>query len=160
MAELKRNLMVLLVCLALPLASAQGVFYLGFRSSAITPLYSTNAPLLLGLQLGVPLTERLGVRAALDAALFFRSVIQADLLYSQPLGGGVRWYVGAGPTILPTATSPALTPGRVTGFTQPSALKELTHQGFLPRCSLPSPSNPRRSGEGSGLASTFISERF
>lgn len=97
MAELKRTLLVLLVCLALPPASAQGVFYLGFRSSAITPLYSTNAPLLLGLQLGVPLTERLGVRAALDGAPFFRSVIQADLLYSQPLGGGVRWYVGAGP---------------------------------------------------------------
>lgn len=90
----KRLLVVLLVGLALPTASSR-VFYLGLELSATTALYNADYPYLIGLRLGVPLTEHLEVRAALDTAIF-KNVIQADVLY-QVTAEGVRWYAGAGP---------------------------------------------------------------
>jgi hypothetical protein len=68
---------------------------LGLKLSATTALYNADYPYLIGLRLGVPLTEQSEVRAALDTATL-KNVIQANVLY-QMTAEGVRWYAGAGP---------------------------------------------------------------
>lgn len=86
----------LLILLVLSCAAAQGSVYLGVRLAGATLLEEIGggAPF-LGVQLGVRALEPVELRAAYDVSLGV-SYAQADLLYSQPLGGGARGYAGAG----------------------------------------------------------------
>ncbi len=94
----KRSLLLLLAVLAVSSTHAQSA-YIGLRLAGATSL-DTSAERLpyLGLQLGLRVAGPLELRAALDTFLLASSA-HADLLYTQPLGGGVRGYLGAGPDL-------------------------------------------------------------
>lgn len=87
----------LLIFLVLSCAAAQGSVYLGVRLAGATLLEEIGggAPF-LGVQLGVRVLDPVELRVAYDASLGL-TYAQADLLYSQPLGDGLRGYAGAGP---------------------------------------------------------------
>ncbi len=90
------RVLLLLILVLLPFASARDGAYVGLRLAAASKLYPSDAPLTVGVQAGLPLTDTLEVRAALESGLL-NSVISSDALYIQPLADGLRGYVGAGP---------------------------------------------------------------
>lgn len=91
-----KRVSALLVLLILSCAGAQGSVYLGVRLTGATLLEEIGggAPF-LGVQLGVRALDPVELRVAYDVSIGV-SYAQADLLYSQPLGGSIRGYAGAG----------------------------------------------------------------
>ena len=88
---------ILLVFLVLSCAAAQDILYVGFRLAAATGLeeVASGVAPYLGLQVGVRALDPLELRVAYDVSLGL-TYAQADLLYSQPLGDGLRGYTGLG----------------------------------------------------------------
>lgn len=100
---MKRFVLTLLTLLVLSSAAAQDSVYLGVRVAGATSLDESAEEIpYLGLQFGVRVTGPLEVRAAFDTLLLASSA-HADLLYIQPLGGGARGYLGAGPDLYTNA---------------------------------------------------------
>lgn len=86
--------------LTLSCAAAQDTLYVGLRLAAATGLeeVASGVAPYLGLQVGLRALEPLELRAAYDVSLGL-SYAQADLLYSQPVGDGLRGYAGVGPDL-------------------------------------------------------------
>ena len=88
---------ILLVLLVSSCAAAQDTLYLGFRLAAATGLeeVASGVAPYLGLHVGVRALDPLELRVAYDVSLGL-AYAQADLLYSQPVGDGLRGYTGLG----------------------------------------------------------------
>lgn len=86
---MRRTLIALIIGFS-SLAAAQNTAYLGVRleGSSLGPF--------LGARVGARVAGPLELRVGYDVSVGV-SRAHADLLYAQPLGSGVRGYVGAGP---------------------------------------------------------------
>lgn len=97
-----KTLLALLTFFILSCAGAQST-YIGLLLAGASSLDESAERLpYLGLQVGIRVTGPLEFRAAFDTFLL-ASALHADLLYTQPLGGEVRGYLGAGPDLYTNA---------------------------------------------------------
>lgn len=93
-----KRVWVSLLLLVGPCAAAQDTLYLGLRLTGATGLEEVATGLVpfLGVQVGVRALEPLELRVAYEVSIGL-TYAHADLLYSQPLGDGLRGYAGVGP---------------------------------------------------------------